>query len=1609
MKKFFLFAAALITAVSMNVRAAEVPDNVRVRELLLEMIKLQKDPMPAVYAEELDATLAAVAKAQTLDTPDWTAIYQQLKDTYDKCQKGIEFYAIVDAAIETGETELKVASPNAKGREELQAAVNEAKKGYEARTLLPDDPKAVEMVLTLVTPLELDKISLNRKVVGTELRGMKATGSNLGVTLEQTEGTGATYKTATTANCYVSGVRMTSIPGYYTPGKYEKLDEAITNNVWIGAKMTVAKDAKLLIDTIKVHLASSADGYIWDAYIFNADGEELYSSQKAYKISNCAKATHTNDEVMIADSAAFAEMGALPAGDYEVRIYLYGKKNNDIVLKELSIYGLVVNGTPYIAPVVNMPDSLTQFVSVASTNLSKAMYYQAKANLAEAIEYAQTTTDYAANYAYLEQTNKAAVTSIADYETLADELIIAQGILEAGEGKTGYDTYKNAFNAAQAVYDNGTAETVESTVKTLIIAEKAFYAAEASEKNPVDVTAFIKNYDFSLPIDKEDNWDVQCDTTKVAWDLSEDSEGFEGAYIRATSSKKFKGYTITQTLVNIPNGDYKFTAKTLGLEGTDYNKGTLKLLANGKNVTCTRKAEAAESSVYVRVTDNTLALTFTETDDRNEAVGFGNVKLEYYNFRSWANVKEEETAYTVSINSQESLDDAFLKTDWAEGKDVNFVLSNPDVEYYNLGTGDKNFPTNHGNFTFISAAGATPKVAGCLKPNVLSVKNFTIGGITFIANKAAGTYQNAEASPIYINKNKKDSICGELLFTNCRFENLPGAIARIKGDGNGNYIHAMTVEYCYVDSMYQNLMQFAGGDGWGMSNFTFRENIVTFKYQKDQGQVFNTAISAKHPANDTVFTMNIEHNTFYKMSGNQSADKLFLECNKTSDWKEIYINISNNIFYDRYSWDGGMHCGIALFDLTAGQKGEVSIMNNVLFPENVMRGGYADDFHVTSGNIPVVKSGNIVADSSWNYTPSMLMLQTHPYFTAGVKGTYIGPRSNYYDFNMDGTDYIVENTAGFKQALEYFCNVDNNKDLTVYFKDNTDECGYYDLGYNAATGKFPQKYGDITFKPYEGAKPEIAGSFRSSNGMKVNTYTVEGLYFKAGSTTGTEASPIYIQKGVKDSIKNEIIVRNCTFTNMPACMIRINANGNENFVNSILFENNTIDGIGHHLFQFAAKNTGLSNFTFRENVVKNMYATGGQFFNTPVSTNAVAGSDSIYTMTVDHNTFYKIGGKASADRNFLESNANNTWKEVYINFTNNIFYDRYDWAGKAESDLKLFNKAENQIVEVNFSKNALMPKNVMANADVEKYQNISFPVIAGNITPTYDHVTLIDTSAHFWANEAKLKLWSDHPYYTMGVNGTYIGAKCTYIAIPEIPENAKYWWEATNEEHLLYEVGGKAAGLNPDGSNSGRVEYPQCGYSTISLNGKKFADDQPYIKVKTSEALAAGDTLVIAAFRSKGDATKKSNAYFAFGTVKISDGTDGLFYNDIVVAPQDTYTTHKFTLPEEANGIKEFRISRDQTGTNLFIVKLGIIPGTTKSNAPIVDGIEEVKSLNAIFAVDGVLYINLNEATMVNVYDMTGRAMKSVNAVEGLNEIEGLNEGQIYIVRAGNTTVKIAL
>ncbi len=150
-----------------------------------------------------------------------------------------------------------------------------------------------------------------------------------------------------------------------------------------------------------------------------------------------------------------------------------------------------------------------------------------------------------------------------------------------------------------------------------------------------------------------------------------------------------------------------------------------------------------------------------------------------------------------------------------------------------------------------------------------------------------------------------------------------------------------------------------------------------------------------------------------------------------------------------------------------------------------------------------------------------------------------------------------------------------------------------------------------------------------------------------------------------------------------------------------------------------------------------------------------------------------------------------------------------------------------------------------------------------------------------------------------------------------------YSWESPQGTPI--ETGGTIAYVNGDGD---RLNYPQADYYTICLNGKKAnmndataSANAGKMVITLDQPLQAGDVINITAFINKNE-SKKSSAYIVFETGATAE-TEA-FSDESNIGMNGQPTTKTVTVAAAAAGSKTVTLTRGQTGTNLFIIKLTI-------------------------------------------------------------------------------------
>ena len=155
----------------------------------------------------------------------------------------------------------------------------------------------------------------------------------------------------------------------------------------------------------------------------------------------------------------------------------------------------------------------------------------------------------------------------------------------------------------------------------------------------------------------------------------------------------------------------------------------------------------------------------------------------------------------------------------------------------------------------------------------------------------------------------------------------------------------------------------------------------------------------------------------------------------------------------------------------------------------------------------------------------------------------------------------------------------------------------------------------------------------------------------------------------------------------------------------------------------------------------------------------------------------------------------------------------------------------------------------------------------------------------------------------------------------------------------------------PEGTD--RVNYKNADYYTLSINGKKAnmgteaSNNGGYIQIDLNQELAADDAIEMTGYINKNEAGKEASIFFQF---EKGEGVDDPYIygyaDNIDPTVGGKISTHELKVPADAAGSKNFKMSRNKAGTNVFLTKLVITRGGAS-------GISDVK---VVRVADGAIY-----------------------------------------------------
>lgn len=160
-----------------------------------------------------------------------------------------------------------------------------------------------------------------------------------------------------------------------------------------------------------------------------------------------------------------------------------------------------------------------------------------------------------------------------------------------------------------------------------------------------------------------------------------------------------------------------------------------------------------------------------------------------------------------------------------------------------------------------------------------------------------------------------------------------------------------------------------------------------------------------------------------------------------------------------------------------------------------------------------------------------------------------------------------------------------------------------------------------------------------------------------------------------------------------------------------------------------------------------------------------------------------------------------------------------------------------------------------------------------------------------------------------------------------------YSWEGNAEGAI--QTGGTIAAADKDGADitANTINVAAGSFYTIKIDGKADFTSGNVVTITLDNELKAGDKIAVTACRNKNAADKKSGLLAKFDKGgQINSATTGLEFvnidaSDASAADQNRGTEPNaltFDVPEAAAGSKVIRMTRSQTGTNLYISKLVI-------------------------------------------------------------------------------------
>ena len=373
---------------------------------------------------------------------------------------------------------------------------------------------------------------------------------------------------------------------------------------------------------------------------------------------------------------------------------------------------------------------------------------------------------------------------------------------------------------------------------------------------------------------------------------------------------------------------------------------------------------------------------------------------------------------------------------------ADYSLEGDTLDVYMLGNGGLSLPRLGGNLTVRAAEGASPKVFGRLNSSSAStIDTLLVQGLTWVDSTSFTGYDKDAYSPFYFAA-ANDTV-NVLIVEDCEFHDQQSQIMlRVTKDASKSLYGSVI----FRNNLYDNqggthgegelgghFVQLAADATYTLEHFSFTDNIVSNFHGS---QLFNLPRSGSDGSGD--ISIDIEHNLFYKLGGNaKDQDRNFLEFNKAPAGCTVDINVSNNLIYERWSPNGKPVCLFALYspssDVTFSSvqirnnyyEGEYYSGDETMGANPVGRTDSPDNLIITPEDAAFdvfIREKDLTADSLalmkvFHNEAEFIISDRSPLFTAGVDGTWIGPRRIYkYVDGMDNHEWRGNGLRVFSQA-----------------------------------------------------------------------------------------------------------------------------------------------------------------------------------------------------------------------------------------------------------------------------------------------------------------------------------------------------------------------------------------------------------------------------------------------------------------------------------------------------------------------------------------------------------------------------------------------------------------